>query len=237
MVVAQAPRPGTFGNKNRRRVVSTNEGHRGEPLDEAIRLTRFHTKRARKEFEEAAYSLAPKLYRLAYARLGHVQDAEDVVQETYVKAFKSLDSYQPGTNIEAWLAHILVNTIRDHLRHVQKLAPTEPLDENVELSNGQATRGPEEQLVEREIDAHVLSVLRTTPEWLLTPFLLREIHDMSYKQLAEALGVPIGTVMSRLSRARQYLRGRLEMLSDRAGVPQPDQQKSKMHLVNEDEQL
>lgn len=207
-----------------------------ELQNEAIRLTRFHSKRARKEFEEAAYSLAPKLYRLAYARLGHVQDAEDVVQETYVKAFKSLDSYQPGTNIEAWLAQILINTIRDHLRHVQKLAPTEPLDENVELSSGQSIRGPEEQLEEREIDVHVLSVLRSTPEWLLTPFLLREIHDMSYKQLAEALGVPIGTVMSRLSRARQYLRGRLEMLSDRTGTPQSDRPKSKLHLVNEDEQ-
>lgn len=201
--------------------------------DEAIRLTRFHSKRARKELEEAAYALAPKLYRLAYARLGQVQDAEDVVQEAYLKAFKSLDSYQPGTNMEAWLAHILVNTIRDHLRHVQKLAPTELLDENIVIAYGQFVAGPEEQLMEREVDSRILAVLRNTPEWLLTPFLLREIHDLSYKQLADVLGVPMGTVMSRLSRARQYLRGRLGLLSGESPPPKSNPQDS---LLKEDEQ-
>lgn len=203
--------------------------------NEAKRLTRFRSKRARREFEEAAYALAPKLYRLAYARLGHVQDAEDVVQECYLKAFKSLDTYREGSNIEAWLAHILVNTIRDHFRHIQKFAPTEPLDENTEMEKGQIMSGPEEQLIDQEVDERVLSVLKTTPEWLLTPFLMREIHDMSYKQLAESLGVPIGTVMSRLSRARQYLKGRLQSQPDSTEQSGPHEKRESKKLAREDE--
>lgn len=198
-------------------------------------MSRFGSRKAKKEFEEAAYALAPKLYRLAYARLGHVQDAEDVVQESYLKAFKALDTYREGSNIEAWLAHILINTIRDHLRQVQRSAFTEPLDENTEMNMGQHTAGPEEQLINREVDSGVLCVLRDTPEWMLTPFLLRVVHDMSYKQLAEVLSVPIGTVMSRLSRARLYLRERLLGESFSEERAKPGVQAANMGLVREDE--
>ncbi len=172
-------------------------------------MSRLGSKRAKREFEEAAYTLAPKLYRMAFVRLGHVHDAEDIVQETYLKAFKNIDSYRPGTNMEAWLSLILLNTIRDHLRHIQKSAVTVPLDENEDLSIG-AADSPEMRLVKNEVGADVLAALKATPEWLTSPLLLRVIHDLSYKQIAEVLGVPIGTVMSRLSRARRYLRGLLQ---------------------------
>lgn len=198
-------------------------------------MSRLGSKRARREFEESVYTLAPKLYRLAFARLGHVHDAEDVVQETYLKAFKNIDSYRPGTNIEAWLSLILLNTIRDHLRHIQKSAVMVPLDENEDLSIG-FTDSPEMRLERNEVGADVLAALKATPEWLVSPLLLRVIHDLSYKQIAEVLGVPIGTVMSRLSRCRQYLRGLLQ--PDPSGLAQSRLMEgpARKYVAREDEQ-
>jgi RNA polymerase sigma factor, sigma-70 family len=130
-------------------------------------VSRLGSKRARREFEESVYTLAPKLYRLAFARLGHVHDAEDVVQETYLKAFKNIDSYRPGTNIEAWLSLILLNTIRDHLRHIQKSAVMVPLDENEDLSIG-FTDSPEMRLERNEVGADVLAALKASEGRILS---------------------------------------------------------------------
>ncbi|MBA4049880.1 MAG: RNA polymerase subunit sigma-24 [Cyanobacteria bacterium PR.023] len=198
-------------------------------------MFRFRKTKATIELESALYSHAQRLYRLAYARLGHAQDAEDIVQETYLKAFRALSSFKEGTNAEAWLVQILLNTIRDHFRHVKRTAPTVPLDENEEASKNRATKSPEQKFVESEFDEAVLSAMKATPEWLLTPLLLREIHDMSYKELAETLDVPIGTIMSRLSRARLFMRQQLSGQSGDSGHGARDKTLGKTPLKSEEE--
>jgi RNA polymerase sigma-70 factor (ECF subfamily) len=186
----------------------------------------------RKAFEETAYKHLKRLYRLAYARLGNVEDAEDVVQETYLKAFKHADNFKEGSNIEPWLVTILLNTIRDHVRRVSRNPSPVPLDglEDTdfiaELADGKDT--PEEELVKSEVGVDLDTALKETPEWMLTPFLLREFQDMSYKDIAQSLNLPIGTVMSRLSRARSFLSKRLALSSLAEKYVSPARVKQKM---------
>jgi RNA polymerase sigma-70 factor, ECF subfamily len=167
-----------------------------------------------KEQEELAYGFAPKLYRLAYARLGYREDAEDVVQEAYFKAFQSIIRFKPGSNMESWLTTILLNTIRDRIRKVSKVGNVLSLDSVVnetELLPAQliSRKSPEAILEEREMGSELLSALRELPEFFLLPLLLRDLQDLSYKEIASCLDVPIGTVMSRLARARDFLKKRL----------------------------
>lgn len=159
------------------------------------------------KFEDLAMQHLPRLYRLAYLRLRSKEDAEDVVQETYLKAFRAFESHHEG-HLEAWLTTILLNTIRDHVRKSSR-TPTDALDQIEDhdylQSMADKSPGPEQQLEEKEIDTALDEALKTTPEWMLSPFLLRELQDMTYKQIAQTLSIPIGTVMSRLARARQHL--------------------------------
>jgi RNA polymerase sigma-70 factor, ECF subfamily len=164
------------------------------------------------EFEELALVHLPKLYRLAYARLGSKEDAEDIVQESYLKAFRAFGQWRDG-NFSGWLTTIMINTLRDHKRKSAKSPGAVSLDEfesadHLDVLEDPAPR-PDQHLENQELDADLQNALRSTPDWMLTPFLLREVHDMSYKEIAQALSVPIGTVMSRLSRARQHLCSKL----------------------------
>jgi RNA polymerase sigma-70 factor (ECF subfamily) len=163
--------------------------------------------RLKSEFETQALPHLPKLYKLAYVRLGSKEDAEDVVQETYLKAFRAYARKHEG-NFLAWLTSILINTIRDAKRK-SAITPTSQLDDNDNADHLMALAdsrlNPAEQMEANEIDNTLEDALRTTPEWLLTPFLLRELQQLTYKEIAQSLAIPIGTVMSRLSRARQHL--------------------------------
>jgi len=185
-----------------------------------------------KAFEETAYKYLKRLYRLAYARLGNVEDAEDVVQETYLKAFRHADNFRQGSNIEPWLVTILLNTIRDHVRRVARnpspvaLDGLEDTDFIAELADGRDT--PEEELVKSEVGVDLETALKETPEWMLTPFLLREFQDLSYKDIAQSLNLPIGTVMSRLSRARSFLSKRLALSSISEKYVSPSRVKEKI---------
>ena len=171
-------------------------------------------KKRLKEQEEFAYSFAPKLYRLAYARLGNREDAEDVVQEAYFKAFTSIGRFKHGSNMDSWLTTILLNTIRDHIRKVSKTGNALSLDSVVsetELLPAQLInrKSPDTILEEKEISNELSYALRDLPEFFLLPLLLKELQDFSYKEIASSLDIPIGTVMSRLARARDILRQRL----------------------------
>jgi RNA polymerase sigma-70 factor, ECF subfamily len=185
----------------------------------------------RKAFEETAYKYLKRLYRLAYARLGNVEDAEDVVQETYLKAFRHADNFREGSNVEPWLVTILLNTVRDHVRRLSRnpapvaLDGLEETDFLAEMADGKDT--PEEEAEKNEVGVDLETALKETPEWMLTPFLLREFEDMSYKDIATTLNLPIGTVMSRLSRARSFLSKRLALspVSEKYVSPAPGQQK------------
>jgi RNA polymerase sigma-70 factor (ECF subfamily) len=141
--------------------------------------------------------------------LGNSQDAEDAVQDTYGKAFKSFASFKQGTNVGAWLSRIMLNVIADHLRKHQREPRPLSLDDNVadaapiDIASGDP--GPEQLLLNNVLDAELQSALESISDDLLMPFLLREIQELSYKEIAATMDVPIGTVMSRLSRARAQL--------------------------------
>jgi RNA polymerase sigma-70 factor, ECF subfamily len=168
------------------------------------------------DFEAQALQYLPKLYKLAYVRLGSREDAEDVLQETFLKAFRAYGKKGEG-NLLAWLSSILINTIRDYKRKaaitpVGRLDDSKNSDHLMELADPKLN--PEQQMIAKDVDASLKNALTTTPEWLLTPFLLREMEQLSYKEIAEVMSIPIGTVMSRLSRARRHLMNKLSGNTD-----------------------
>lgn len=162
-------------------------------------------------FEHLALCHVERLFRLAYARVGNVQDAEDIVQETYLKAFRRFETIKNQALIKSWLTQILINTVRDHQRKDARTVETIELDEAI--SDGTVTEpassGPEDVLCRQEIDPALVRALNSLPDLLLAPLLLRELDDASYDQIAQILQIPRGTVMSRLFRARALLRKKL----------------------------
>jgi len=163
-----------------------------------------------RDFENLTIGYVEQLFRLAYARVGNIQDAEDIVQETYLKAYKSFSTFRSGTRIQNWLAQILINLTRDHYRKVSRSPATVELDEDFgDGADAPAFMSPEEQLCRDEIDPQLSTALMSMSEVLVRPLLLREIYDATYEEIAEILVVPKGTVMSRLARARAALRNRL----------------------------
>ncbi len=172
----------------------------------------FHNRR--KEFEKLTWPLGHDLYRLAYWRLANQQDAEDVVQEAYLRAFRSFHTFQTGTNIKGWMTRILLNVINDTLKKRVQRPDVVAIDDHcVDLMSLQdqsaSSRDPEAQLMEREIRPDLLKALQQLPTALLHPLLLRELEDMPYAEIATILDIPTGTVMSRLFRARRVVKDRL----------------------------
>jgi RNA polymerase sigma-70 factor, ECF subfamily len=172
----------------------------------------FHNRR--KEFEKLTWPLSQHLFQLAYWRLASHQDAEDVVQETYLRAYRSFHTFQTGTNLKAWMTRILINVINDLFKKRQRQPEIVALqDDSNELDSAQSEsaslQNPEVQLTRDEIDPELFEALQKLPTALLHPLLLRELEDMTYADIASTLQVPVGTVMSRLFRARQVVRNRL----------------------------
>ncbi|MBZ0188217.1 MAG: sigma-70 family RNA polymerase sigma factor [Candidatus Obscuribacterales bacterium] len=174
-------------------------------------MFRFQRKK-HEQFKNAMYPHYSELFRFAYARLGNAQDAEDSLQETYLKAFRSFDSFKDDTGPKAWLSCILINTIRDHVRKVNRTPQTVSFEQVSQpdaidaASDKQRSLDPAYLAGLDEIDPELLSALRELPDTFLSPLLLREINDASYQEIATTLEIPIGTVMSRLSRARTMLK-------------------------------
>jgi RNA polymerase sigma-70 factor (ECF subfamily) len=169
----------------------------------------------KRKFQELTWSYSKDLFRFAYWRLANRQDAEDAVQETYLRAYRSFDTFAPGSNVKAWLTRILLNVVSDLLKKRGRIAQVDSsdgLEEQIEsLESASASlQNPEQQLTENEIDEDLLRALKRMPSTLLHPLLLKELQDLSYAQIAQLLEVPIGTVMSRLFRARQELKKLLQ---------------------------
>jgi len=153
------------------------------------------------DFEAAAMPQMDDLYRTARRILGSQTEAEDVVQETYLQAWKSFHRFEPGTNIRAWMFKIMFHTIDHHRRKAFRLVT---LKEDEEFRFDQLTYEPP---IPQEIrDEDLLAALDQVPEHYRAVILLVDVQEFSYKEVAEALGVPIGTVMSRLNRGRKMLR-------------------------------
>ncbi len=160
-------------------------------------------------FEMVALPLFDQLYNFAHWLTGDRTDAEDLVQETYAKALKGFKSFEEGTNIRAWMYRILRNTFLT-TRSGLSAQNTAPLDEDEdieELATHSVT--PESLLLQQESTQTVMNALADLPVAYREMILLSEIEELSYKEIAQVLTVPIGTVMSRLSRARKMLRNAL----------------------------
>ncbi len=184
-----------------------------EPSTEATRIAREARDRVR--FEEEALGLADQVYRVARRLVGSREEAEDLVQETYARAFRSWQSYTPGTNMRAWLLRILTNLNLDRGRRIQRTPDLQPLEEtDYYLANKLASAGGEEvleqeQVVERLSQDTVVHALSDIPPQFRDVVVLVDIGDFSYADAAQILDIPIGTVMSRLHRGRRALKQRM----------------------------
>jgi RNA polymerase sigma-70 factor (ECF subfamily) len=165
------------------------------------------------EFESAALPHLHELYRTAVRLLGDGAKAEDAVQETYLQAWKSFARFAPGTNCRAWLFKILLNTIHHHRRNWFNLRRARESEEILEHTAACAPAIPE-RIAQREI---LLALDRLPAEYRAT-VLLADVEEFSYKEIAGILDVPIGTVMSRLSRGRKLLREQLSTLARSYGI-------------------
>ena len=167
----------------------------------------------REHFEEEALEHADQLYRIALRLSGSPQTAEELVQETYLRALRSWQSYRPNTNLAAWLATILRNVYLDEARRQQRRPATEPLDDEHEYilfdRLAAAAKGPQELVLDRLSSDAILESLNDVSEPFREVVVLVDIGDFSYQDAADILDVPVGTVMSRLHRGRRQLKSAL----------------------------
>lgn len=160
-------------------------------------------------FEELAMPLFDQLYNFAQWMTHNREEAEDLVQETYAKALKGFPSFRIGTNFRAWMYRILRNTFLTS-RTGLKATMTEPFDQDKDTPESVVERDtPETLLFELSNREQLQAAIDELPVHFREVFLLSEVEEMSYQEMSETLSVPIGTVMSRLSRARGTLRERL----------------------------
>jgi RNA polymerase sigma-70 factor (ECF subfamily) len=158
------------------------------------------------EFAQAALAHIDSLYGTALRLTRRPPDAEDLVQDTYLKAFRSAHQFEAGTNLKAWLFTILHNTFRNIRRHDGR-SPVDVDSEVVEraVSDGPGAQSPEQILTQATLDADLQGVLDALPDAFRQAVWLRDVEELSYAEVATVLGVPIGTVMSRISRGRRAL--------------------------------
>jgi RNA polymerase sigma-70 factor (ECF subfamily) len=157
-------------------------------------------------FEELAMPLFDSLYNFARWITRDADDAEDLIQETYLKALRGFASFQPGTNFRAWIFRILRNTFLSSRTTFERrmIDPLEAEEGKPELAVD--TRTPEKILISRSNLQEVQCAIDDLPMHYRETLLLCEVEEMSYQQIAEILSIPIGTVMSRLARARKAVR-------------------------------
>ncbi len=169
--------------------------------------------RDRVRFEEEALALADQVYRVARHLAGSREEADDLMQEAYARAFRSWRSFQPGTNLRAWLLRILTNLNIDRGRRAQRAPETQPLEEGDyflynKLEESGAT-ADEERVVERLSQDNVVGALAAVPHDFRDAIVLVDIGDFTYQDAAHILDIPLGTVMSRLHRGRRILKQQL----------------------------
>ena len=163
-------------------------------------------------FEAAAMPFVDALYNTAYRMTRNSEDAEDLVQETYLKAYKYYDKFQEGTNFKAWLFKIMKNTFINNYRKKQAAPPQsdfadieESFESQVSEEVTRKVKDPEAELLENVLDEDIQRALAELPEDYRMVVLLADLEGFAYKEIAEILDVPVGTVMSRLYRGRRRL--------------------------------
>src|ERR1700722_11723548 len=175
--------------------------------------------RDRVRFEDEALALSDQVFRVARRMVGSREEAEDLVQDTYARAFRAWQQYQSGTNLRAWLLRILTNLNIDRGRRSQRSPDTQPLEEgdyflyNKLESSISEDNHDEERVIERLSQTSVVEALAEVPHDFRDAIVLVDIGEFSYADAAQILDIPVGTVMSRLHRGRRILK---KNLADRA---------------------
>ena len=157
-------------------------------------------------FEVEALAYIDSLYRTALRLTRDSADAEDLVQETYLKAFRAAGQFEPGTNLRAWLFTILHNTIRNRARDRSRepmVIDSEAVERAADTPGLAET--PESLLLDRTLDSDLQAAVDALPEAFRQTIWLRDVEEFSYAEIAEMLAIPVGTVMSRISRGRRTL--------------------------------
>ncbi len=168
-----------------------------------------------------------QLYAAAMRMTRNPADAEDLVQETMLKAYRAYDTFQEGTNLKAWLYRILTNTYINRYRKAQRRPTETDLGEVEDLylyrrlgseDTADMARSAEDQLLEGLVESDIKEAVESLPEHFRLPVLLADLEGFSYKEIAEILEIPIGTVMSRLHRGRKQLQRALWEYASRRGL-------------------
>ena len=186
-----------------------------ELVDPAVARRIAAEARDRVRFEEEALALSDQVYRVARRLVSSREEAEDLVQDTYARAFRSWRSYTPGTNLRAWLLRILTNLNIDRGRRVQRTPDLQPLEEgDYFLYNKLEESTPdgstdEDRVVERLSQDSIVDALAAVPHDFRDVIVLVDIGDFTYADAAQILDIPVGTVMSRLHRGRRILKREL----------------------------
>jgi RNA polymerase sigma-70 factor, ECF subfamily len=185
--------------------VSRIRGQRRKRMTNVVQLKQP----ASADFEILALPHLNDLYRTARRVIGNPTEAEDVVQETYLQALKSFHRFQPGTNIRAWLFKILFHVAAHHRRKLYRFKPADLEDANLAETLSYET-APLAHWPERLSDKEVLRAFEQIPQSYRAVVMLADVQEFAYKEIADILQIPIGTVMSRLNRGRKALREALQ---------------------------
>lgn len=168
----------------------------------------------RNTFTTEAPQYAQQLFATAMRMTRNRADAEDLVQDTYLKAWRAYDSYEEGTNLRAWLFRIMTNTFINKYNAAQRRPTETDLDDVEELflyrrlgsfDQNKMSASAEDQMMELFTDDEVRNAIEELPETFRLPLILADVDGFAYKEIADMLGVPIGTVMSRLHRGRKQM--------------------------------
>ena len=185
-------------------------------------------------FEADALPYLDQLYGTALRMTRSPADAEDLVQDTYAKAFAAFRSYEQGTNLRAWLFRILRNTFINNYRKAQRQPSSGPSEEltdgqllDLEQRNSGGVRSAENEALERLGDDEIAAAMATIPEDFRTAVYLADVEGFSYKEIADIMETPVGTVMSRVHRGRKALRALLaDYARERGLLVEEDQRES-----------
>src|SRR3974390_3211956 len=181
-------------------------------------------------FTDVAMEFMPGLYSAALRMTRNRADAEDLVQETYLKAYRAFGSFKEGTNLKAWLYRILTNTFINSYRSRKRRPEQTELDEVEDLylyrrlgglEAAAAGRSAEEEVLDLFTEGEIKEAMEALPEQFRMAVLLADVEGFSYKEIAEILDIPIGTVMSRLHRGRKALQKTLHDFGMQRGVVAP----------------